>query len=86
MKMDSTKFERNSSLDNNAWSEVENKYKLKTSFQYSPFSNCPKYTLLISPHYQKKNYVTIVSNFSWVEQSSREKLKTMVVQNENGKL
>lgn len=47
--MDSTKFERNSSLDNNAWSEVENKYKLKTSFQYSPFSNCQIHLTYIPP-------------------------------------
>ena len=29
---------------------------------------------------KKKNCITIVSNFSWVLQSSQEKLKTMVVQ------
>ena len=29
---------------------------------------------------KRKNCITIVSNFSWVLQSSQEKLKTMVVQ------
>ena len=32
------------------------------------------------PKKKKKNCITIVSNFSWILQSSQEKLKTMVVQ------
>ena len=36
------------------------------------------------PKKKKKNCITIVSNFSWVLQSSQEKLKTMVMQKFSG--
>ena len=53
----------------------------------SPFSLTPLCILFPPPPpppKKKKNYINIVSNFSWVLQSSQEKYKAMVIQNFEG--